>query len=1037
MALEEENITVPFVAGIETGIDPKLVPSPALLRAENVEIVKRGKLQKRSILSSLTAGIIGIADSLSSIYALRTFGNELLGFCLSYIYSYSSSITKWIPKGSLIPVSVKLKDIIKNTYSQNSGDVAINGSLGAGTIAVVTWDDSRGGSYGSIYDTVSETFLVAEQSLDASGVRPRALGFTTGWTTPVVTYGNSTNLKGRLVSLSSGASFGSAVNIVTDLNSANPVYDICDVQSSSFFLLAYNVQGASQIKLCKVNQSLAVTATITINEASDTCISVFWSVGYYYVAWYSGSKVRCTIIDASTFTTAVSPFDVETIANVVRITGAVTGQTPFTSGTLIYEISAAAKSDYYCRTVVITSAGSVGTIYDLMRSCGIASKPFATIAAGSASGGTGTVFPNVDGYAVLVHESTLQNTYFIVRLDQNGQAEVAARFCYGVAGGIRTTFQMTGNGQIGSTYYLALSTKSQRKTTNLSGLQGSGESLELSPPFLSEKGMTLVAINFNDQPAIDGRRIGKELILTGGRVTSYDGIGATEQGFNLFPEDVTAAQTTGGSMSSTALYSYQVCYEWTDAGGQLVRSCPSVPVSIQMTGSNTKVNLTVPTLRLTAKRNTAVPSRTNVQIVAYRNEDNGSVYYRAGSLTVPVYNNKDVDSVTFPDTIADSDLIAREPLYTEGGELENIPAPPAKFIAFSKDRIVLAGTDDGAIWPSKIRLQGKPVEFNDQLIMTPGAEGGDITGIAAMDDKVILFRQRRTEYYSGDGPNNLGQNGQFSPINLLWGDIGCQNARSIVEFPLGVLFQSYKGFYVITRGLGLVYIGGPVKNWDNITVTRATLNLDKNQIRITTSDASGVCLVLYYDPRVDINAVDASHFAWTTFTGYSSVDSALCNGTFYLADSSTVYQESAGSFSSAVTQKVTTPWINLGEIAGFQRVWEIAVLGAYRSAHVLTVKIGYDYSPAWTQTLTFNPASASGIVAVGDSDYYGIGSFSGDSSAIEIVKFTPARQKCTAIRIEISDGSLSGTNEGLSLSAVQFKIGKKKGLNKLRSAQTA
>ena len=92
-------------------------------------------------------------------------------------------------------------------------------------------------------------------------------------------------------------------------------------------------------------------------------------------------------------------------------------------------------------------------------------------------------------------------------------------------------------------------------------------------------------------------------------------------------------------------------------------------------GFNQQQTIEVPTLRITDKD--------NVDIELYRTEESGTVFYKVAS----VVNDKTVNNLSIVDnSVSNTDLISQEVLYTTGGELENIAAPPSSIIESFKSR---------------------------------------------------------------------------------------------------------------------------------------------------------------------------------------------------------------------------------------------------------------------------------------------------------------------------------------------------------------
>ena len=80
--------------------------------------------------------------------------------------------------------------------------------------------------------------------------------------------------------------------------------------------------------------------------------------------------------------------------------------------------------------------------------------------------------------------------------------------------------------------------------------------------------------------------------------------------------------------------------------------------------------------------------------------------------------------------------------------------------------------------------------------------------------------------------------------------------------PLGLMFKSEKGIYLLGRDFKVVYIGAAVEAYNSMTITSATLLADTNEVRFTTME--GRTLVYDY-----------FHNRWATFTGQTAIDSVI------------------------------------------------------------------------------------------------------------------------------------------------------------------
>ena len=145
---------------------------------------------------------------------------------------------------------------------------------------------------------------------------------------------------------------------------------------------------------------------------------------------------------------------------------------------------------------------------------------------------------------------------------------------------------------------------------------------------------------------------------------------------------------------------------------------------------------------------------------------------------------------------------------------------------------------------SKMVYPGQPVEFNDALRMPIDPVGGKITALASMDEKLIVFEEDATFFIAGTGPNNLGQQNDFTTPERISTDVGCVDPKSVVLTPDGLMFKSRKGIYLLSRQLSVSYIGAAVEAYNGLNFTSAKVVGELNQVRFTTSD--GDCLVYNY-----------------------------------------------------------------------------------------------------------------------------------------------------------------------------------------------
>jgi hypothetical protein len=505
-------------------------------------------------------------------------------------------------------------------------------------------------------------------------------------------------------------------------------------------------------------------------------------------------------------------------------------------------------------------------------------------------------------------------------------------------------------------------------------------------------------------------------VYTGSHIYTVEGnsVDNTGNGTNL-----AAPMGVGTSLLTAAgSYAYRAVYEWTDAAGHVHRSAPSNAVAITSTGA--AVGITVPALRLTAK--------SDVRIAIYRTAANGTVYYRITPMDAPA-NDPTADYVYYADGWADTDITGNELLYTTGGVLDHVAPPSSTMLASYRGRIFLAGTQDPTrIYYSTETVPGEAVAFNDALTIDMETDGGPVTALGVLDQYLVIFKRNSIYVITGDGPTNTGDLPDYGTPTNVATDVGCATPASVVLTPAGLMFKSAKGIYVLTRGLSVEYVGAPVEEFNDQTVTGAQVVADRNEVRFVCE--SGNALVYNYLVG-----------QWSTFTNHQSVGCTVWQDSFVFAKSNgRVYRENRDVWADGGTGyslKLVTAWLQTAGILGYQRVKRAWVLGDYKGRHQLRLRFGYDYDDSsWPDEKTIdaydilNPGTYGSVSPYGGDPVYG-GHFPDYRFGLHL-----RTQKCGSIRVEISDIQSTDYNEGLSLSAIAFQVGAKRGGPKLPSARS-
>ncbi len=411
--------------------------------------------------------------------------------------------------------------------------------------------------------------------------------------------------------------------------------------------------------------------------------------------------------------------------------------------------------------------------------------------------------------------------------------------------------------------------------------------------------------------------------------------------------------------------------------------------------------LTVYTLKQTLKN--------NVRIVLYRTIANGTVYYQASSVSAPYINDPTVDYITVNDSVADNFLIGNNQLYTTGGEVDNINAPEVSAIwSFKSRALYLSPEAPLQFGYSKQVIQGTPVEFSSlDFYENVDQRIGSITAIGSLDDKIVLFGASSKYYVVGNGPSPSGANNDFTDAVKIAGTTGCTVQSSIIEIPIGLVYQDItKGVYLLDRSLQEQYIGAEVEAYLGQPISSASLVPNSKKVQFTL--ASGANLIYdYYVNQWEVDVFPAEAF-----------DSTVYNNTLvYIQPDGVMMQQTPGTYSdngAVIPISLTTSWLSFAGLAGFQRVWELQILGAYKSPHTLNVNIFTDFGTTPAQTVTIPVLSDPGLYQFR-------------------IHLKP--QQSEAIQIQIVE-SETAAGEGFSLSSLTFVVGIQRGAYKLSAGKS-
>lgn len=1021
----KQLLPVPFAGGIDSKTDPFQVQAGKLADLQNGIFRQTGAVGRRWGYKKLGQSVIGQPSPISSCAALQPFNEELILFDGLKAYSYIQADDAWASKGSIVSVIQSNQNIIAGNAQQISPDF---GTLGG--VELYAWEDSRGGIRYSIFDANTGTIIVNDQQLftgmqsvaRAPKVIPFAAAnlilvfFDSGLGT--VNYCKFSPSNPSLINAGSESIINSAA--FSSLGSAgSPFYldaavagDGLTVHVAAFATPGNLVPGTgANLYYVALNSSLHYAWTPAASLAAVTWESLTTPPLLNLIPDPARGQMILVFTDPSVF--SVNAFSYNTNTAVVSwikflLSGVASAPFQSVSGVVVNGVftfvgdapaatSGPLASPFYQRIWtgsynIVTNV--IGPTSIFKTSVGLASKPFQY---------NGAVYYNV------AFQSPLQSTYFTLDSSGNVVGKVFAGLCGGLLASSDFTLPECPAIKPGIFKYANL-TKALPNTE-------AGQVISL----LS---VNATKLDFFDSNQFLSATINGSLYTVGGVLQAYEGAQFVELGFNVYPENITLAASTGGGQSA-GVYNYCVTYEWNDNNDRTDISTPSTALSITLTAGQS-VNITVPTLKLTKKG--------KVKIVIYRTQANGTILYRVTSAVVPFYNDPTQDFLVFNDALSDVSIQGNGAMYTQPlvlGQNPIVPnsAPPAcSLIATYSTRLFIAGLDDPyTIWYSQQTLANSPMQFSDLLTLSTDPDGGPITALARLDANLIIFKSNAIFYITGQGPTPTGDSNDIGvPIAIPSGDIGCISQNSIVTTPIGLLFQSANGIYLLDRGLNVSYKGAPVEKFNGLTIVSATL-VPNQWVIFTTNDDLALVYDYYYDQ-------------WSTFTNHHSIDSALYLGDsnlfVYANPSGQVFLQTPTAFSDngvAIPFSLTTAPIALAGLQGYQRAYFAYLLGTYKGTHNLNVGAAFDYDQTFTNLAAVAVDQILGSSTFGSKSPFGSDAFFGGMAQGQgVYQFRiDLLRKCQAVQLQIADQQSNPGDEGFSLSALTFLIGVKQGGNKV------
>lgn len=956
----DRTFTIPFVGGLMTTGDKRAKNPPMLDICSNVEFDETGGLRTRYPFTagSFTTNILD-GGTIANARQLVANGDELLLFTKDTLYAWDFGPSKWVPKGTHLAVKTSETRPFGTTNNQYDCDRAE--ALG---VVAYTWtegiDATTTKSYISARDKT--TGVVIQTPVQFSGYRTRVVAVTGVFLVFYVEI--STNdlkvFKVDPTSVSSTIASGiaSPTTVYSSGSGFNLYYDVDAPEGFSAAYLAMRLSPTGNYRVLSIDGTLAITAVtkartcdgpIAISVSPDVKIQIIRS---------NGGNLQGDLLNAA-------------------LSDTFTGQAIGTIDTACNQIAARHRSvqdsgQYRCyvfwssnvsavggtgsgwrsRVNWVDTNNTIGTQATFVRRLDIASRAFDN---------DGRVFvwgiflENVRGQLIGgAPASQLENGYFLYRDDGFLCAKAVLNQASDT---IATPGRLPGVGSTGQSTFSWCGTYNNILTTSLSQTDIAANTNVISP--YGDKSPVEITFTFDSNEARRTVRIGETLYIACGEgLLQYDGIRLAEVGFHQWPWYLEATTSAGGGSIEAGTYSYKASYRSNNAKGEIDRSASVQVENVTFGGApphRAVFDYTAP-LYITHK---IAP---DLAVEVWRTPKNPTAdtpFYLVTSrdpvkTTNPdryLANDTTVDfEPQLQDDWVDSDLLNFVQHPGNGAAIENFPPPPATVIAADQTRIFLGNVagDPDRVWYSKQRNNGEVVAFNGSLVVDVPREGGAITGLAFLNETLIVFRQRAIYALPGEGFDNARGGSNYGPARLLSLDVGATNQESIAVIPGGLLFKSDKGWQLLTRAWTVEYVGDQVAAYDSETPLAVQVVTTQHQVRVLT--ASRMLIWDYRGPQ------------WGEWTISGGLGATIWRGAHLYLSASGVKQQQTTYTGVDYGFDVETAWIKINDLQGRGLVRRIELLGEYRGAHSLKVRLSrnylsdgaggwsYHYNKTWTVT---------------------------------------------------------------------------------------
>lgn len=947
--LNWQTIQLPLAMGMNKGaVDSRAMQPPELTSAIDVQFDEQGGLQTRHPYADMGINITP-AGFMTDMRRVVRNGDELLCFTKDAVYSWNAQLGRWVSKGTHLAVEMDEHSRFVSTGDQVDCDRAeLNNTI------VYAWVDGSSVYVAAMDKTTGNVIMSPTAMTTNAPTRPRLVALSTKIL--LFTYQTSGTVGLVVRALDPSAVSTGVASAATSVlvSGANTYYDVVRIASTDTAAFAIRRNPTTSYEVGTVSAGLTVTTTTKARKAEGPIAVSATPDGtsLQVVRCYDngGSTVRfdgdlvtaSTLVD--TYTNTQLSIESSYTLSAVRHIAAAHRSTQDSSAYRCYVWFHLQSAPGNIRMLWVDTSNNVGTVSTFMKQIGVelASRAFS-------HDGRVYVWMVFAGASVTTFRGAtvqLQNTYFLFRDD----GFLVAKAAYQRAGGYTQSASLLPGVVLtsGSTTYSWCGVERRVVPT------GTGSSY-------SDRGPRDITFTFDSDAARRCVRLGATLYVACGEgLLQYDGSQIVEVGFHNYPWVYTASAAPGAGNVENGDYAIKPTFRWDSSAGEVDRSTTASTLLETMGGGPGIITIAdMPPLSITHKTRIAV----EIWRTLKNPVDDAPFYLVTSSDPADTSNPNryiEVDNTlsTLPsfDDALDDDAVGDLGTHPEnGGNLENLTPPAAKIVIASENRLFLGAIagDPDRVWYSKQRNVGEVAAFHDTLVIPIPQPGGEMTGLALLQETLVVFRETAIYLVPGDGFDNAANGQNYGPARALSLDVGAVNQESIAVTERGVVFKSSKGWHLLGRGLDLAYIGEKIAEYDDEEPLAVNVVEAQHQVRVLTASR-----MLVLDTRAN---------QWAEWTIDDGVHACIWNGVhIYLSSADGPMEQQADFTGVDYGMDVETAWIKFNDLQGFARLRRLLVLGEYRSNHTLRIRLARDYQTTYFQDKTWvvSPTTVGGSLQV-------------------------------------------------------------------------